>query len=238
MKSGPFIPWWSLREYLSLLTPGDPSDSLDSGKDSGVYVRAAVAPSLPIAPRGRPVELIETEERQQTCSAPSITSSGLCHGVAAHFHDGGRSHAPRIFFPPVFPRGTTQRWGCKWERDIHPHSPGRIGTCDRRARKGKIQWGRRAVFHVPSLVSTIMYSVLGVCACQKERERHRMIKIKKKTEGEWGRRWWDARLRVLITFYSCPSISILQHRWRNEDVMGCHVWKVKMAETQRVIRDI
>lgn len=102
----------SLREYLSLLTPGDPPDSLDCDKDSGVYVRATVRRSLSLdRPKGTAMELLESEERQQTCLAPSITSSGLLHGVAAHFHDGGRSHAPRPFISlSLFPQDHTDMW--------------------------------------------------------------------------------------------------------------------------------
>lgn len=59
--------------------------------------------------RPKGTALRESEEWQQTCLAPSITSSGLRHGVAGHFHDGGRSHAPRPFFCR-FPRAHTEMW--------------------------------------------------------------------------------------------------------------------------------
>lgn len=131
----------SLREYLSRLTPGDPPGSLESDKDSGVYVRVVVRRSLVLdRPKGMAMELIESKERQQTCSAPSITSSGLHHGVSSLLTEVVLMPLILFFFS-VFPSGTTQSCGCKWERNSHPHSPGGKGTCDLRAGRGKRQEG-------------------------------------------------------------------------------------------------
>ncbi|GAA6073574.1 uncharacterized, partial [Tachysurus ichikawai] len=62
-------------------------------------------------PKGTAMELTESEERQQTCLAPSITSSGFRHGVAAHF-TMEVVLMPLNFFLCLSP-GTTQRCGSK-----------------------------------------------------------------------------------------------------------------------------
>lgn len=77
---------------------------------------------------------------------------------------------PSPFFSLCFSPGTTQRCGCKWERDSHPHSPGGIRTCDLRETNGKRQEVRTAVCCVPRIFSIITYSVSLFGRCERDKK--------------------------------------------------------------------
>lgn len=86
----PFDPWWPFR--LAGLWQGQWRLCESGGCSLSLY-----------RPKGTAVELIESEERQQTCSAPSITFSSLGHRVAACFMMKVVLMPPSFFFLHLFP---------------------------------------------------------------------------------------------------------------------------------------